>query len=66
MSGESAIAQDVLIDASGLSPDDLSEFADSCLVRALRRFLAAGDESDVIAEWANCTLAALARPRRSC
>jgi hypothetical protein len=66
MSGESAIVQDVLIDASGLSLDDLSEFGDSCLVRALRRFLAAGDESDVVAEWANCTLAALARPRGSC
>jgi hypothetical protein len=66
MSDESAIVQDVLIDVSGLSLDDLSEFADSCLVRALRRFLAAGDESDVIAEWPNCTLAALARPRGSC
>ena len=66
MSDESGIVQDVLIDVSGLSLADLSEIADSCLVRALRRFLSAGDEGDVIAEWANSALGALARPRDPC
>jgi hypothetical protein len=51
VSDESNNASDVLIDLSGLSLADLPESADSRLVRALRRFLAADDEADVIAEW---------------
>jgi hypothetical protein len=60
MSDESVIVSDALIDVSGLSLDDLPEYGDSSLIRALRRFLTVGDEADVIAEWPNCTLAALA------
>jgi hypothetical protein len=63
MSDESIILSDVLIDLSDLSLDDLPKYGDSSLIRALRRFLAVGDEADVIAEWPNCTLAALASAR---
>jgi len=51
MFNEASIANDVLIDLSGLAHADLSEYGDSNLVRALRRFLAAGKEADVIADW---------------
>jgi FXSXX-COOH protein len=51
MSDESSIARDVLIDVSGLSLADLPGNGDSGLLRALRRFLSAGDEAGVIAEW---------------
>jgi hypothetical protein len=55
MSDETIIANDVLIDLSGLSLDDLPEFPGSRLLGALRRILSAPDESDVVAEWPNCT-----------
>jgi FXSXX-COOH protein len=51
MSDESSIARDVLIDVSGLSLADLPGNGDTSLLRALRRFLSAGDEAGVIAEW---------------
>jgi hypothetical protein len=54
MSDESATERNVLIDVSGLSVDDLGEFANSSLMRAVRRILVADDESDVIAAWGNC------------
>ena len=54
MSDESKISSDVLIGLAGLALGDLPKNGDSSLVRALRRFLAAGDEADVIAEWNQC------------
>lgn len=51
MSDESNISNDILIYLSGLALGDLPEEGDSSLFRALRRFLAAGAEVDVIAEW---------------
>lgn len=54
MSDESNMSSDVLINLVGLALEDLPENGDSSLVRALRRFLAAADEDDVIAEWNQC------------
>lgn len=51
MSNEASNASDVPIDLSGRSLSDLSEYGDSNLLRALRRFLAADNEANVIAEW---------------
>jgi hypothetical protein len=51
MSDNPNISNDVRIDLSGLTLGDLPEDGDSSLLRALRRFLSAGDEADVIAEW---------------
>jgi hypothetical protein len=51
MSNEAGSASDVPIDLSGWSLSDLSEYGDSNLLRALRRFLAADNEASVIAEW---------------
>jgi FXSXX-COOH protein len=51
MSDKPNVASDVLLDLPGLSLADLSERGDSVLIRALRRFLAADDEADVVAQW---------------
>lgn len=51
MSNEAGNASDVPIDLSGRSLSDLSEYGDSHLLRALRRFLAADNEASVVAEW---------------
>jgi FXSXX-COOH protein len=51
MSNEASIADDVLIDLSGVSLSDLPEYGDSHLLRAIRRRLAADNEANVIAEW---------------
>jgi hypothetical protein len=66
MADEPSIARDVLIDVSQIALTDLPEGADTGLYRALRRFLAAGDEADAIAEWSSALKGLLREPRRPC